>query len=486
MNLYDLPIHTLHKRRLQREITTADIVHSVLSRIDLTEERLSSFLYLAGEEILDQAGAIDDKIQQGVLVHPLAGMPIAVKDIFSTKGIPTTCGSKFLENYTPPFESTVTKKLKDVDYCLIGKANLDEFAMGSSTENSAFKITRNPWDLERVPGGSSGGSAAAVASGQALAALGTDTGGSVRQPAAFTGIVGLKPTYGRVSRWGMVAFASSFDQGGPLTKDVEDSALLLQTIAGEDEKDATSLHTAVPDFSSFLNRDIKGMKIGVVDDLDISSCDQEVLGIFESNVRLLKDGGAEIVNISLPNLSHAIATYYIIAPSEASSNLGRYDGIRYGRRTERGKNLLDLYEMSRDEGFGQEVKLRILLGTYVLSAGYYDAYYLKAQKVQNLIRAQYHAAFQQVDTIITPVTPTPAFKIGEQIDDPLQMYMNDVFTIPANLTGIPAISVPAGFTVGNLPVGVQFLANHLDEGKLFRIAHFFENNLNLQKPPRAI
>ncbi|PCI28849.1 MAG: Asp-tRNA(Asn)/Glu-tRNA(Gln) amidotransferase GatCAB subunit A [SAR324 cluster bacterium] len=486
MNLYELPIHSLHEKRSQGEITTVEIVQSVLDRIRATEDQLHSFLYLTGNKALEEAAKVDLKLKEGKVLHPLEGMPIAIKDIFSTKGIPTTCASKYLEGYIPPFESTATQKLQDVGYCMIGKTNMDEFAMGSSTENSAFGITRNPWDLERVPGGSSGGSAAAVAAGQALAALGTDTGGSIRQPASFSSIVGLKPTYGRISRWGMVAFASSFDQAGPMTKDVEDAALLLSAIAGADENDSTSLHTPVPDFSSYLHQPIQGMKIGVIKDLDLESCDTEVLRIFDENIRLLKDGGAEIVEISLPNLAHAVATYYIIAPSEASSNLGRYDGIRYGLRSKNSTNLQELYEMSREEGFGQEVKLRILLGTYALSAGYYDAYYLKAQKVQNLIRAQYHAAFAQVDAIVTPVAPTPAFKLGEQVNDPLQMYLNDAFTIPANLAGIPGMSVPAGFTEKQLPVGLQLLASHLEEGKMLRIAHYFEKTLNLQKPSLAI
>ncbi|MCP4756582.1 MAG: Asp-tRNA(Asn)/Glu-tRNA(Gln) amidotransferase subunit GatA [Proteobacteria bacterium] len=486
MNLYELPIHVLHKKRLQGEIETLDIARSVLARIEETEERLHSFLYLAGDRILALAEEVDRKIRQGGNVHELEGMPVAVKDIFSTKGIKTTCASKYLENYVAPFESTVTRKLLDVGCSIVGKTNMDEFAMGSSTENSAFGATRNPWDLERVPGGSSGGSAAAVAAGQALAAMGTDTGGSIRQPASFTGIVGLKPTYGRVSRWGMVAFASSFDQAGPMTRDVEDAALMLQTISGFDENDATSLDSEIPNYRDFLNRPIKGMKIGVVKDLDLANCDSEVVAIFQENLKLLEEAGVEIVEVDIPNIPHAVATYYVIAPCEASSNLGRYDGVRYGLRSRDTDNLLDMYEKSRDDGFGKEVKLRILIGTFALSAGYYDAYYLKAQKIQNLIRSQYHSAFKRVDAIATPVTPTPAFKLGEMTNDSLKMYLGDAFTIPANLAGIPGISVPGGFTANNLPVGFQLFANHLEEGKLFTIAHRFERNLNLQKPPLAI
>lgn len=486
MNLYELPVHILHDKRNCGEITTVDIVESVLSRIEKTEEQLNSFLYLIGDQVLENAKMVDGKISQGKKVHELEGMPIAIKDIFSTKGIKTTCGSSYLKDYTPPFESTVTKNLLKLGANIVGKTNMDEFAMGSSTENSAYGATRNPWELGRVPGGSSGGSAAAVSAGQALAAIGTDTGGSIRQPASFTGIVGLKPTYGRVSRWGMVAFASSLDQAGPMTKDVQDAALILQIIAGFDKKDATSLNVEVPRYLDYLDRPIKGYKIGIIKDLDLTNCDPEVVGIFQENLRLLQDAGMEVVEVSIPNLPHAVATYYIIAPCEASSNLGRYDGVRYGLRAKDFSNLLEMYEKSRDEGFGKEVKMRILIGTFALSAGYYDAYYLKAQKIQNLIRSQYHSAFSQVDVIATPVTPTPAFKLGEMTDDPLKMYLGDAFTIPANLAGIPGISIPGGFTGKNLPVGFHLLASHLEEGKLLNIAHFFEKNLCLKKPAMPI
>ena len=486
MNLYELPIHILHRKRLSGEHSTVEIVQSVLNRLEKVEGKLHSFITLSEENLLDRAESVDEKISRNESIHVLEGMPIAVKDIFSTKGIRTTCASRFLENYIPPFESTATEKLKTAGSLLLGKTNMDEFAMGSSTENSAFGVTRNPWNLERVPGGSSGGSASAVSSGQCLAALGTDTGGSIRQPASFTGIVGLKPTYGRVSRWGMVAFASSFDQAGPLTRDVEDAALLLQTIAGYDEKDATSLKTDVPDYAQFLDQSIKGLKIGIIKDLDLSNCDTEVVQVFQQNVEVLKDAGAEIVEISMPNISDAVATYYVIAPSEASSNLGRYDGVRYGKRAKNISGLLDMYEKSRDEGFGKEVKMRILIGTFALSAGYYDAYYLKAQKVQNLIRSQYHQAFLEVDAIASPVAPTAAYKIGEMIDDPLKMYLGDAFTIPANLAGIPGISVPGGFTDNNLPVGFQLLTSHLEEGKLLKIAHCFQQSLQIKTPTMSI
>jgi aspartyl-tRNA(Asn)/glutamyl-tRNA(Gln) amidotransferase subunit A len=472
--------------RLKDEVTTVAIVQSCLDRIAETEEQLHSFILLRGNEVLEQAAEVDRKFRQKIPVRTLEGMPIAVKDIFSTKGITTTCGSRFLRDYTPPFESTVTEKLSAANYNLVGKTNMDEFAMGSSTENSAFGFTRNPWNLDCVPGGSSGGSAAAVASGQALAAIGTDTGGSIRQPASFTGIVGLKPTYGRVSRWGMVAYASSFDQAGPLTKDVEDAALLLKTIAGHDAHDATSLKIAVPDYEKSLHQSIKGSKIGLIKEIDLASCDPEVIRVFEENLALLRDEGVEIVEVSIPNIRHAVATYYVIAPCEASSNLGRFDGIRYGNRTDKADNLIELYEKSRDEGFGKEVKMRILIGTFALSAGYYDAYYLKAQKIQNLIRSQYHQAFQKVDAIATPVAPTPAFKIGEKLDNPLQMYLGDAFTIPANLAGIPGISIPGGFSANNLPIGLQLLGNHLDEEKLIKLAHRFEQTIHLSKPTLAL
>ncbi|MBU2512850.1 Asp-tRNA(Asn)/Glu-tRNA(Gln) amidotransferase subunit GatA [bacterium] len=486
MNLYEQPVHILHEMRKRKDITTVDICESVLKRIEKTESQLHSFLTLRGDRIIKDAAEVDKKIQSGDPVHEIEGMPVAVKDIFSTKGITTTCGSQFLKDYVPPYESTVTQNLQNVRYNLVGKTNMDEFAMGSSTENSAFGVTRNPWNLDCVPGGSSGGSASAVAAGQALAAVGTDTGGSIRQPASFNGIVGLKPTYGRVSRWGMVAFASSFDQAGPLTRDVEDAAILLQIIAGYDKHDATSLKVEVPDYRAYLNKSVQGLKIGLIKDLDLSSCDPEVVSIFENNLAVLKDAGAEIVDISIPNIKHAVATYYVIAPCEASSNLGRYDGVRYGRRSTKKGNLIEMYEQSRDEGFGKEVKMRILIGTFALSAGYYDAYYLKAQKIQNLIRSQYYKAFQKVDAIATPVAPTPPFRIGEKTDDPLQMYLGDAFTIPANLAGIPGISVPGGFTQSSLPVGLQLLGNHLEEGKLIQIAHCFEKSLNLEKPALAI
>ena len=487
MTIYLEPIHQLHKKRLAKELSTKEIAQAVIDRIDATDDQLGVYLNrVESEKVLASAEAADQKIAKGEELKELEGMPIGIKDIFSTKGITTTCGSQYLKDYVPPFESTVSQRLGDQGYNLLGKINMDEFAMGSSNENSGFKPVKNPWNLGCVPGGSSGGSAAAVAAGLSLGSIGTDTGGSIRQPAAFNNIVGLKPTYGRVSRWGMIAFASSLDQAGPMTRDVEDAALMLESIWGYDAHDATSLQAPLPDLRAELNKDVKGMKIGIIKDLDLSSCDPEVVSCFEANLETLKKGGAEIVEVSMPNLEHAVATYYVIAPSECSSNLGRYDGVRYGHRAADAKNLQEVYEMSRDEALGPEVKLRILLGTFALSAGYYDAYYLKAQKIQNLIRAQFHAAFKEVDAIASPVAPTPAFKFGEKLNDPLQMYLNDAFTIPANLSGNPGISVPGGFTKAGLPLGFQLLTGHLQEDKLIRISHWFEKNNEITAPNLAL
>ena len=485
MKLYHTPIHLLHQQREKGQVSTLEIAQAVVARMQATEGQLHSYLSTYPELALESAKKADQKQAKGEKLGPLEGMPIAVKDIFAIPGTRTTCGSKYLENFVSPYQSGVTGKLAEAGYGLVGKTNMDEFAMGSGTENSAFGPTKNPWDLSKVPGGSSGGSASAVAAGQALAAIGTDTGGSIRQPASFTGIVGIKPTYGRVSRWGMVAFASSLDQAGPMTQDVTDAALLLNCIAGFDPRDSTSAQEPATDFTAGLGESLKGKKIGVIKELDLAVADPAVVKVFEANLELLKKAGAQIVEVSLPNIAHAVATYYVIAPCEASSNLGRYDGVRYGERSAEAKNLLELYEQSRDQGLGPEVKLRILLGTFALSAGYYDAYYLKALKVQNLIRAQYKAAFAKVDAIASPVSPTPAFGIGERAGDPLKNYLADAFTIPANLAGIPGISVPGGF-VGPLPVGLQLLGDHFAETKLFSLAHAFERELDLKKPSLAL
>jgi len=485
MTLYNTPIHKLNQMRLEGAVSTTEITEAVLGRIDATEKDLHSYLSLTPDNALAKAKATDDKLANKEAVGPLEGMPISVKDIFAIKGQRTTCGSKYLENFVSPFESGVTSRLDEAGYALVGKTNMDEFGMGSSTENSAFGPTKNPWDLSKVPGGSSGGSASSVASGQALASIGSDTGGSVRQPASYNSIVGLKPTYGRVSRWGMVAYSSSLDQAGPMTQDVTDAALMLNAIAGYDHQDSTSLKIPKEDFTAGLGQGLKGKKVGVIKELDIASADSDVIKIYQENLKLLEASGAEIVEVSIPNLQHAVATYYVIAPCEASSNLGRYDGIRYGHRSASASNLTEVYEQSRDEALGEEVKLRVLLGTFALSAGYYDAYYLKALKIQNLIRSQYKAAFAQVDVIASPVSPTAAYNFGDRVGDPLKSYLADCFTIPANLAGIPGISVPGGFS-GNLPVGLQLLGDHLSETKLLSIAHGFEQALDLKKPSLAI
>jgi aspartyl-tRNA(Asn)/glutamyl-tRNA(Gln) amidotransferase subunit A len=403
----------------------------------------------------------------------LFGVPLAIKDNICTKGTLTTCSSKILSNFIPPYESTVTSRLIGQGYILIGKTNMDEFAMGSSTENSGFHVTRNPYDLERIPGGSSGGSAAAVAADECIAALGSDTGGSIRQPAAFCGVVGLKPTYGRVSRYGLVAFASSLDQIGTLTKTVKDSALLMNVISGHDPRDSTSAPVPVPDFTAAIGQDIKGIRLGVPKEYFIEGIEKEVELSVKGAIRKLEDLGAIPVEISLPHTGYAIATYYILATSEASSNLARYDGVKYGFRAE-GKDLLDIYRNTRAQGFGAEIKRRIMLGTYALSSGYYEAYYKKAQQVRTLIKKDFERAFQEVDVIVTPTSPTVAFKVGEKSADPLQMYLSDIFTISVNLAGVPGISIPCGFTEKNLPIGLQLIGRHFDEESLLKVAYAYE------------
>jgi aspartyl-tRNA(Asn)/glutamyl-tRNA(Gln) amidotransferase subunit A len=402
-------------------------------------------------------------------------MPIALKDIFTTRGIETTCGSRILKGFVPPYDATVVERLQAQGLNLVGKTNMDEFAMGSSTENSGYGPTHNPWDLSRVPGGSSGGSAAAVAAGEALAALGTDTGGSIRQPASFTSLVGLKPTYGRVSRYGMVAFASSLDQAGVLTRDTHDAALLLGLIAGHDPRDATSAQQPVPDYLAALGGDLKGKRVGLVREFQAwGGVDPGVAETFAQNVRRVQELGAEVREVSLPSLDYAIGVYYILAPSEASSNLGRYDGVRYGQRRGEQGGLREMFQRTREEGFGAEVKRRIMLGTFALSAGYYDAYYLRAMRIREQLREDFRRAFTEVDLIACPPAPLPAFKLGEKLDDPLQMYLTDAFTLPVNLAGLPGISIPGGFTAEGLPLGLQFIAPHFQEPALLQAAHAFE------------
>ncbi|MDA8083550.1 MAG: Asp-tRNA(Asn)/Glu-tRNA(Gln) amidotransferase subunit GatA [Nitrospiraceae bacterium] len=474
MELFNLGIHEIRAMLDRKEITSKDVTDSVFGRIDAVEERIRAYVTVTKDEAVRMAAAADGATGSDTAA-PLSGIPVAIKDNMCTKGILTTCSSRILGNFVPPYESTVTSKLTDQHYVLTGKTNLDEFAMGSSTENSAFQTTRNPWDTERIPGGSSGGSAAAVAAGECIAALGSDTGGSIRQPAALCGVVGLKPTYGRVSRYGLVAFASSLDQIGPITKNVRDAAMLLNVISGNDPKDSTSAPVAVPDFTAVLGQDIRGMKIGIPKEYFIEGMDAEVDASVREAIRKLESLGATAHEVSLPHSGYAVATYYVLATSEASSNLARYDGVKYGFRVE-GKDLLDMYMQTRSQGFGPEVKRRIMLGTYALSSGYYDAYYKKAQQVRTLIKNDFEAAFKEVDLIVTPTTPTPAFKMGEKTDDPLQMYLADIFTISVNLAGVPGISIPCGFTSQNLPVGLQIIGRHFDEETVLKASYAYEQS----------
>ena len=476
MELCDQPINALHKQRMAKEITTEEIAGSVLARLEQQEPRLNAFISKAdAPQVLERARAADQQIAAGETPHPIAGMPIALKDIFSTRGTPTTCGSKILNGFIPPYDATVVSRLSEQGLNLIGKTNMDEFAMGSSTENSAYGPTRNPWDVERVPGGSSGGSGTAVAAGMALAAIGTDTGGSIRQPASFNSIVGLKPTYGRVSRYGMIAFASSLDQGGPMTRDVMDAALVLQTIAGQDPRDATSSDRPTPELTRLTPGGLKGRKVGLVKEYGAGGeLDAEVARAFQENLDTLRGLGAEVMEVSLPSLEYALTVYYILAPCEASSNLGRYDGVRFGPRFGDGQGIHEMFRATREEGFGPEVKRRIMLGTFALSSGYYDAYYLRAMKIRQVLREDFGKVFEQVELIASPTSPVPPFKLGEKLDDPLQMYLVDGFTLPANLAGLPGISVPGGFTASGLPLGLQLLAPHWREDLLLQAAYDFE------------
>ena len=445
----------------------------MLGRIHQVEGSVKAYVTLTEELALQQAAAADARIARGETT-PLTGIPVCIKDVMCTKGVRTTCGSRMLESFVPPYDAHVAERLLSAGAVVVGKANMDEFAMGSSTENSAFFPTHNPWDLTRVPGGSSGGSAAAVAAGECLFALGSDTGGSIRQPAALCGVVGLKPTYGRVSRFGLVAFASSLDQIGPLARDVEDAALVLNCIGGYDPRDSTSADIALPDFTQSLQRDLKGVRIGVPKEYMPEEMDPAVRQAVKEAIDVMASLGASVDwDVSLPTTSYALAVYYIIAPSEAMANLARYDGVKYGFSYQEGESMWENMEKTRQYGFGDEVKRRIMLGTFALSAGYYDAYYLKAQKVRTLIRREFDAAFEKYDALVTPVTPTPAFRLGEKVDSPFEMYLSDIFTLPVNIAGIPGISVPGGFSEG-LPVGVQILAKPFDEASLFRVAYAYE------------
>ncbi len=489
MNLFLQPIHTLHKLRLKGEISARDIAQSVLQRIEQVEGRVKAFLHLRStKKVLEEAKNSDMSLDLCEMHSPLSGLPIGLKDVFSTKGIPTTCGSHFLEGYVPPYDATVSAKLKQERIVLIGKNNMDEFAMGSSTEHSAFGNSHNPWDLARTPGGSSGGSAAAVAAGECLASIGTDTGGSVRQPAAYTGIVGLKPTYGRVSRYGMIAFASSFDVAGILCRGVYDAALLLKCLAGHDPKDSTSAANPAPeDYPKTMGKvlSLKGLRVGMIKEFgEIEGVSPAAQACFAQNVRHVQLLGARVSTLSLPRLKQSLAAYYILAPSEASSNLGRYDGVRYGVRGQGITNLEEHYQKSRSQGFGAEVKRRIMLGVFCLSAGYHEAYYAQAMRVRALLRQDFQAAFETVDVLMSPTTPSEAFCLGK-IQDPLEMYNQDVFTLPANLAGIPAISIPAGLSKEGLPLGLQLMAAHFQETTLLGAAYAIENTLHPKGAPCA-
>ncbi len=483
MELYELTIHQALDLLKRGEISSYELTRAVLERIDQIDSLIRAYLRVDPDLALEQARQADQRRARGDRA-PLLGIPLAIKDVLCTKGIETTCGSRILEGFIPPFDATVVQKLRQAGCVLLGKTNTDEFAMGSSTENSGYFTTHNPWDVERVPGGSSGGSAAAVAADECIGALGTDTGGSIRQPAAFCGVVGLKPTYGRVSRYGLIAFASSLDQAGPLTKDVTDSALLLKAIAGHDPHDSTSMNLPVPDYLQALKEDVHSLTIGVPREYFGHGMQPQVESAVRQALCVWQDLGAEIVEVSLPHTDYALPVYYLLAPAEASANLARYDGIRYGFSDPEAENIWDTFRKSRQKGFGPEVKRRIMLGTYALSAGYYDAYYLKAQKVRTLIKQDFDRALERCDVLVAPTTPTTAFYIGEKIDDPLQMYLGDIFTLSLNLAGLCGISIPCGFADG-LPIGLQIFGGAFQEATVLRVAFAYEQatNWHLLKPP---
>lgn len=481
MELYQKTAHELQELISNKEIKATEVTESVFRRIKQVEPQVRAYVTLAEEEAYRTAEQVDELMAKGEKLPPLAGIPVAVKDNISTTGLKTTCSSKILENYIPPYDATVVEQIREQKMVLLGKTNMDEFAMGSSTENSSLFTTRNPWDTEAVPGGSSGGSAAAVSADEAILALGSDTGGSIRQPAGYCGVVGLKPTYGRVSRYGLVAYASSLDQIGPITKDVTDCALLLQAIAKYDPRDSTSVDMPVPDYLQEMKKGVKGLRIGLAKEYMAEGISEPVKQAVQNALNVLKSLGAEIVDVSLPHTEYALAAYYIIAPAEASSNLARYDGVRYGRRTtQEVSDSVALFSKTRQEGFGPEVKRRIMIGSYVLSAGYYDAYYKKAQQVRTLIRNDYDNAFKLCDLIVTPTTPSVAFKIGAKTKDPLEMYLEDICTITCNLAGIPGISIPAGFDKG-MPIGLQMLGPLFKEEILLRAAYGFEQATEFHK-----
>jgi aspartyl-tRNA(Asn)/glutamyl-tRNA(Gln) amidotransferase subunit A len=483
--LHQLTIHEAHKLLKQRKISSTELTKSVLKRIGEIEGKVHACVTIVEDIALNEAEMVDNYIKTADTITPLTGIPALIKDVISTKGIRTTCGSKMLENFNPLYDATVIEKLKAQKAVLLGKTNMDEFAMGSSTEHSAFSPTYNPWDLSRVPGGSSGGSAVAVSTDETIYALGSDTGGSIRQPAALCSVVGLKPTYGRVSRFGLVAFASSLDQIGPMTKDVTDCALVMNTIAGHDSRDSTSVSYPVPDYTQHLIPDIKGLKIGIPKEYFVEGMQSEVRAALQAAISRLQELRAEINwEVSLPHTKYALAVYYIIAPSEASANLARYDGVKYGFSERDAGNVIETTERTRQIGFGPEVKRRIMLGTYALSAGYYDAYYVKAQKVRTLIKQEFDQAFEKYDALVAPTSPIVPFKLGEKLEDPMQMYLSDVCTLPINIAGIPSISIPAGFA-DNLPIGMQIIGKPFSEEMLLRIAFAYEQatDWHEKKPP---
>jgi aspartyl-tRNA(Asn)/glutamyl-tRNA(Gln) amidotransferase subunit A len=468
---------------MRGEITSVELTSAVFDRIEEVEDRVGAYITLVKERAMADAADADKMIRKGE-GGPLTGIPLAIKDVLCTDGIRTTCGSKILENFVPPFSSPVVNKFRKANAVIVGKTNMDEFAMGSSTEHSAFKPTRNPWDLTRIPGGSSGGSAAAVAADECIAAIGTDTGGSIRQPACHCGVVGMKPTYGGVSRFGLVAFASSLDQIGPMTKDVTDCAILMNAICGYDPNDSTSVPREVPDYTRALEAGLKGLVVGIPQEYFAGGLDEDVGHAVHAAIEVIEDLGARRRPVSLPHTEYAVAVYYLIAPAEASSNLARYDGVRYGFRERGADELIQMYRNTRSKGFGSEVQRRIIIGTYALSAGYYDAYYKKASQVRTLIMQDFTRAFERCDVLLAPVAPTPAFKLGEKLDDPLAMYLSDIFTLPPSLAGIAGISVPCGFSREGLPIGLQILSKHFDEEKLIKVAHNFEQatDFHTKKP----
>jgi aspartyl-tRNA(Asn)/glutamyl-tRNA(Gln) amidotransferase subunit A len=478
MDLYTLTLQQAKEKLTAREISATALTESVLSRIEQVEGTVKAYLSLQQDQAMAAAEQADRKLEKGK-GGQLCGLPLSVKDVLCTSTMPTTCGSKMLEGFTPPYDASVIEKLNGADCVLLGKVAMDEFAMGSTSENCAFQTPENPWKAGYVAGGSSGGSAAAVAAGECLASLGSDTGGSIRQPASLCGVVGLKPTYGRVSRYGLVAFASSLDQVGPLTRDVADAALMMNVIAGYDNRDSTSIKREVPDFSAALQDGMQGVRIGIPAEYFGKGLDPEVEQAIRSGIAMLEDAGAELVEVSLPHTEYCVAVYYLIASAEASSNLARYDGVRYGFRNRDADSLIDMYKQSRSQGFGDEVKRRIMIGTYALSAGYYDAYYKKASQVRTLIKDDFARAFTDCDLLLSPVTPTPAWKIGENADDPLAMYLSDILTISANLAGIPGISVPCGFSGKGLPIGMQMQASHFNEEVLLRAAWNLEQRVGI-------